>query len=134
MRATDQNKGKMVGRFGAKGSEKSVLTQYAEGTLVTPPPAKMPPQVLVGPTAAERRDDQRCWQRNSHTFKTAVGTFLGSGCICINDVIPKEFIQYTLGKVTTDYNFLQSQLSDDARNCDSKLQVQPIILLLQYKE
>ena len=106
----------MVGSFDEdasadpKGSEKSVLTQYAEGTLVTPPPAKVPPQVLVGPTAAERRDDQRCWQRNSHTFKTAVGTFLGSGCICINDVIPKEFIQYTLGKVTTDYNFLQSLL------------------------
>ena len=102
----------MVGRLDAKGSEKSVLTQYAEGTLVTPSPAKLPTQVIAGPNHSERQDDQQCWQRNSHTFKTAVGTFLGSGCICIKDVIPKEFVKYTLGKVTNDYNFLQSQLSE----------------------
>ena len=92
--------------------EKSVLTQFAEGSLVTPPPAKSPSQTMVGPTTAERQDDQECWQRNSHTFKAAIGTFLGSGCICVKDVLPKEFIKYTLGKVTTDYNFLQSQLSE----------------------
>ena len=87
----------------------SVLTQYLNGVLKIPPPATLQEDVCIGPNIKERQDHKKNWQRDTSSFKKAVGSFLGSGCVYINNVLPKSFVQSTLEKVSSDYIFLKNE-------------------------
>jgi ectoine hydroxylase-related dioxygenase (phytanoyl-CoA dioxygenase family) len=54
-------------------------------------------------------------QITSPTFSNAIKTFLSSGCCIIRNVLPKDFVSKSKSKVTSDLEFLHSELQSRRR-------------------
>ncbi len=55
-------------------------------------------------------------QTETDTFHKAMETFLSTGCCVIPDVLPKEFVENSKEKVTSDLKYLQTELQNRKRD------------------
>ena len=77
-------------------------------------PATSSRECAVGPDTSERIDGAPSWGSNPRntqsSFAKAVSTFLASGCVVIEDVLPKEFARVCKAKAVADISFLRGHL------------------------